>query len=331
MKFNPARILVFMILVLLSVNFMAASKPPKPKAWPQNQIEHDLPFDPNEIPRLIPLDQLEGEIATRKYEDVPLPEFPVKKWRGYPANYDLLAAQSPVKNQGGRGQCHNFATTAAFEYAVWAGDGLAKNFSEQCNAWKFYNECQNCCGNPDSKDDGGYTDREIIFIKDQFMKFEDDFPYSSKDATLCETQYNEPPVYDFSKILSFKQRLNQIKAAVDNHFAVVTMVKWTYEGWNSQGEYKYLENYPPCDKDACGGHAVVIVGYDDHYFGQGKGGWIFKNSWSTSWGDATRKKPSGYGVFPYPYLAQFGYNYVAVAHENVAPKDWPAAGGCRGR
>jgi C1A family cysteine protease len=40
-----------------------------------------------------------------------------------------------------------------------------------------------------------------------------------------------------------------------------------------------------------GGHAQVIVGYDDN-----AKCWIVRNSWGTWWGDA------GYGYVPYEYL-----------------------------
>ena len=41
-----------------------------------------------------------------------------------------------------------------------------------------------------------------------------------------------------------------------------------------------------------GGHCILIVGYDD-----GKGVWIFRNSWGEGWGD------HGYGYLPYKYLS----------------------------
>jgi C1A family cysteine protease len=44
-----------------------------------------------------------------------------------------------------------------------------------------------------------------------------------------------------------------------------------------------------------GGHAIVIVGYD-----QKKQQFIFRNSWGTSWGDI------GYGYIPFNYLTNKG-------------------------
>ena len=47
----------------------------------------------------------------------------------------------------------------------------------------------------------------------------------------------------------------------------------------------------PENADPVGGHAILIVGYDDT-----KGRFIVRNSWGTSWGD------NGYCYFPYEYL-----------------------------
>ncbi len=60
---------------------------------------------------------------------------------------------------------------------------------------------------------------------------------------------------------------------------------------------------PERDEAPVGSHAVLIVGYDDEkVIGDGKdhektrGAFLFKNSWSTDWGD------DGYGWLPYAYL-----------------------------
>lgn len=47
----------------------------------------------------------------------------------------------------------------------------------------------------------------------------------------------------------------------------------------------------PLTEDPIGGHAVVIVGYDDS-----KGLFIVRNSWGPSWGD------KGYFYMPYEYV-----------------------------
>ncbi len=329
--FNRGLSLILLTSVMLS---LGAHSRPQVKAWPSNVKGNDLPFDPLDQPTLMPLDQFELESAARPFELSPLPEWPIKEWRSPPQNLVLVAAQSPVKNQGSRGQCHTFSVTAAFEYAVWAGQKQALNFSEQCSAWKFFSDCQDCCNDPMAKDDGGYPQAESFYIQDKFMKFESDFSYSTVDINRCKKEFNDEPTFHFTDIVIYKQKLSQVKAAIDNNFVVVIGTRWRNDGWNKLGEYEYLaspDDYPLCTKETCGGHAVVLTGYDDNYFGTGKGGYFFKNSWSTSWSKASGAKPAGYGVMPYTYLEKYGDSYTAISHKNASPDPLPSKSGCKGR
>lgn len=61
--------------------------------------------------------------------------------------------------------------------------------------------------------------------------------------------------------------------------------------------------FPGPTESVIGGHAVLIVGYDDNKEIENpldnsttKGALIVKNSWSTDWGD------NGYGYIPYEYV-----------------------------
>jgi C1A family cysteine protease len=57
--------------------------------------------------------------------------------------------------------------------------------------------------------------------------------------------------------------------------------------------------YPTCSDSVQGGHAVLVVGYDDSYrIRSTKGALLIHNSWGTGWGDG------GYGWLPYAYLEQ---------------------------
>jgi len=48
-----------------------------------------------------------------------------------------------------------------------------------------------------------------------------------------------------------------------------------------------------------GGHAILLVGYDDNIGGTGVGGFKFVNSWSTAYGNA------GYGYLTYDFVRQY--------------------------
>ncbi len=59
----------------------------------------------------------------------------------FPAKFDLMATQSPVKDQGYRGVCSIFATTALMEH-LYIKEGTVANpdFSEQFLQWSVKNE-----------------------------------------------------------------------------------------------------------------------------------------------------------------------------------------------
>lgn len=60
---------------------------------------------------------------------------------------------------------------------------------------------------------------------------------------------------------------------------------------------------PLAGERALGGHAVVLVGYDD-----GQGLWLLRNSWNVAWGD------KGYFTLPYEYLLspKFAFDFWSI-------------------
>jgi C1A family cysteine protease len=63
-----------------------------------------------------------------------------------------------------------------------------------------------------------------------------------------------------------------------------------------------------------GGHAVMVVGYDDEHMADGKkvGSFIIRNSWGGDWG------LGGYGFLPYEYVKQA----LAVDIWTVLKTEW---------
>jgi C1A family cysteine protease len=199
------------------------------------------------------------------------------------------------------------------EYVTYLKTGKQQDFSEQCNAWKFNLECE-CSGDPeDIGMDGGSPPCELKCIKDDISRFEKHYPYNKKNATACKNKQSDSPYNEFENIVIYTATPENFREAIDNGYVIVLSVAWPKEGWDKYGSYPYMEEVPVCTGETCGGHAVVIVAYDDNYYGKGKGGVIFKNSWNTSWGRAQGKKPAGYGVLPYPALKKYQFDLSAVS------------------
>lgn len=95
--------------------------------------------------------------------------------------------------------------------------------------------------------------------------------------------------------------LADIKLCVNSKMPVIfgTLVWQGIEYVNSQGDIPM----PSQGEQPVGGHALMIVGYDDQRGCLGtssKGAFLIRNSWGTNWGDR------GYGYLPYEYLMK-GY------------------------
>lgn len=93
------------------------------------------------------------------------------------------------------------------------------------------------------------------------------------------------------------QILENVLGAVDRGYAVM----FGFSVYSSMTGDPDIPFPKPTDRLE-GGHAVLIVGYDDNHRniggpngGNGKGAFLIRNSWGSGWGDA------GYGWLPYDY------------------------------
>lgn len=183
----------------------------------------------------------------------------------------------PVRQQGNCGSCWAFGTTAAVEAAIALSDQKIVNLSEQ-----LVLDCsgKGTCG-------GGYWAYNIF--KSPGGSMEQDYPYKAYDQSCKSAQVSHP-----YKIESFHglqdNDIDAIKGAIYQYGAVgVTMaVCGSFPGYGG-GVY---------DSNECNwvgsNHIVALVGWDDEMgHKKGKGVWIVRNSWGTSWG------MDGYGYMAY--------------------------------
>ena len=103
--------------------------------------------------------------------------------------------------------------------------------------------------------------------------------------------------YDYArkhKSLSYKkvqQDEIHIKSVLNMGFPIVFGIS-VYESFESESIAKNgVVPLPEKDERMLGGHAIVLVGYDEE-----KSLFIFRNSWGEDWGD------KGYGYLPFEYV-----------------------------
>ena len=213
-------------------------------------------------------------------------EFPaVFDWRNY--HYTVV---TPVKDQMQCGNCWAFAAVGAMESALLINDttlfpdiDLSEQFLVSCD-----DENYACCG--------GYLDSAYDFLTSTGTVTESCSPYKSGGCTcygpLC---YSDSPLCP-----------NQCEDGIEPGHIRITGWEWVNKGKNFERnnivdaiKAVLLDGPVPCGMEVYtdffyykggvyektwgnfeGGHAVIIVGWDD-----AEEYWIVKNSWGTDWGE----------------------------------------------
>jgi len=179
-----------------------------------------------------------------------------------------------VKDQGDCGSCWSFASTAQVEswWKISNDDTSNLDLSEQ-----FLISCS------DAGDcDGGYLSSALNFFEEIGTPSESCLPYQERDDILCsfacanwESEAITIPGWGY--ITLDEDNIDNLKAAVYRHPVSAGFNVYTdfYAYTSGIYEHAVVEGEQPE-----GGHAVLIVGWDDE-----QEYWICKNSWNTSWGE----------------------------------------------
>jgi C1A family cysteine protease len=216
-------------------------------------------------------------------------------WR----SYNGLNYVSPVRDQGSCGSCWAFATAAALESQVLIGKNSATatvNVSEQTLV-----SCAGAgsCG-------GGYIGSASNYIRDVGLPAESCFAYTATNNTCsnaCVTyQTQTSTINGWHYVASGTPSVESLKTQLATYGPLVTTM-------TVYSDFYYYQSgvYEQTSGTAQGGHAVLLVGYDDvgQYF-------IVKNSWGPTWGE------QGYFRIAYSQLA----GAAAFARYTIAYEGW---------
>lgn len=209
-----------------------------------------------------------------------------------PISVDLRSKCPAVYNQGQEGSCTANAGVAARVMLLQNQNLLLSR------AFLYYEE-RNLEGT--TRNDSGASLRDLCRALNIYGVCEETYmPYGPS------TLYTSPSSVALSNAIKYKiktyQRLtslNDIKTYLANHQQPVVIGMEVYESMESQtvsqtGILPMPSNY----EELLGGHAVLVVGYNDT-----KQMLTVRNSWGANWGD------KGYFYMPYNYFKNYTFDY----------------------
>jgi C1A family cysteine protease len=207
-----------------------------------------------------------------------------------PLSADLRAGCSPVEDQGKLGSCTAQAGVGALEYFDFRKDGKASDLSRL--ALYYWTRT----GMGTEKEDSGATIRDTLKQMSQGVCLEALFPYDVErfqEAPPAEADADRPNhrALEFYRSHPLRQSY-MAKAALAQGLPVLCGVR-VYDSFMSEETAKSgVVRMPRIGEDLLGGHAILLVGYDDM-----RDVFIFRNSWGASWG------AKGYGELPQNYVS----------------------------
>jgi len=254
----------------------------------------------------------------------------------FPMVVDLSSLQSVVKNQGDRGSCAFFTTTALLESLVKERQGIEIDISKEYLIWKLKADM-----GLDSRTDGSFADQDVTGFAQGGILLERDFPFQPSwfapkmpcakykgieaSAPVACFAHHKPAPEVLNKVISASAFTPEIFSAnfskiieimAKSKHAVIIGVPVYLKGWNEKtGEVVLTdEMFAECNAKPklCGGHSILLTGYD-----QNKRVFMFKNSWDVVWGK------NGYGTIPFDYVAKYAFDKM-VSGSLKAPLPIPS-------
>lgn len=221
---------------------------------------------------------------------------------GLATKVDLRPKCPPVYDQGSLGSCTANAIGAAYEFdqANHHTQSTQSTPFRPSRLFIYYNERAKEGTIPN--DDGAAIEDGVKSVATQGVCPETMWPYDISKFTVKPpaSTYAFAKGYHVTKFRKLNQDVKQLKTCLASGYPIIFGMA-VYESMQSENTAKTgIVPMPVSGEENLGGHAVLIVGYDDNLVYNtktgAKGVFIVRNSWGDSWGD------KGYFYLPQPYV-----------------------------
>ncbi len=245
----------------------------------------------------------------------------------FPKSYLIEDKFPPVQSQGSYGTCVAFSTGYAFKTALnaieknWTATDLAKpsNQTSPKDLWLVIPPEKRGCSSGTSFE---YAMEALITSGVASMA---EVPYDMTSS--CDAPSSNAKMNPNNKLANYRKIAYNEKLYYSNSTKMDGMDLDNFKTYLSQGRPvlfagKLGDNFRKrwgdktvlySDVNQSGGHAMVLVGYDDN-MGTG-GAFKVRNSWGTNWGD------NGSIWIDYDYFLNDFCKYAFVAQNSSAPED----------
>lgn len=214
-----------------------------------------------------------------------------------PAAADLpLAPKVPVYDQGQLGSCTANMGCMMFRYLEVHAGREPLDISRM-SLYKFTRELD---GVPLSEDSGAEIRDVMRALRKYGVAPEADDPYidDGRQFTLPPTEREKSDALHHQALFYYRiVDLHTIKASILQGFPVGFGFTVYESMMTNSVAHSGLVPFPADNEEADGGHAVTIIGYDNHKsVGNETGALHVRNSWGTGWGEG------GNFWLPYAYV-----------------------------
>ncbi len=243
----------------------------------------------------------------RRFAVLDAADFPIARVLPDSFSWRSQGIMTPVKNQASCGSCWDFAGVGALEAVLMQNESVVYDLSEQQVL---------SCASPGYVCGGGFYSWVWTYFRNYGAVDESCMPYVADDTVPCDDALCTK-IATTNEWIDIPNSVDAIKTALLDAPCALGFDVYTDFLSDGSGCYEYVSG------DYEGGHAIVLVGWDDNRCGAGDGAWLCKNSWAESWGDYGGYFWIKYGAVGIGRNAQqvFYYPGVDVAYDDHGIND----------